>query len=111
MKFRNVMYQDAPDVEVNSGDNNTVPDQALSVKEILRRHTMQLPLPRKQVLFDTDGLPDGLETMSKTDLQIAKKKAENKVKQSQDRLAVIQAAKAKAERDLTFKNKNDEKEV
>jgi len=102
MRFRQKMYIDEPETEVSDGTSITVPDQTLTVHEIMRRHTMQLPVPQRQNINDTifENLPENLETMSKVELQQARIKAAAKVTETHRKLQAIAAAKEKAEREL-----------
>lgn len=49
-----------PKGEINTSPSETIPDQAMSLKTLLERHTRGMPLPNNQMnLFDEDyDLPD-----------------------------------------------------
>ena len=112
MKVRQQLYDDAPEYEPSDTTSITVPDQTLTVQEIMRRHTMQLPVPQRQNINDIyfENLPENLETMNKVELQQARIKAAAKVTETHRKLQAIAAAKEKAEKELNKPQNNNNNE-
>lgn len=58
-----------PNPETNSGLSETVPDQVLPIKELLRRHTQGLYVPTIQPVYDPDGEMPHPKSMDLVDVQ------------------------------------------
>lgn len=102
--------------EHNSGEQITVPDQTLTIKEIMQRHTMNIPMPQLRPHIFSDNipfdLPEGLESMSKLEIQEQLQKAKQKVRDTHTKMQAIAIAREKAKKHLsTLKTPKDEQEI
>lgn len=112
IKNINARYDGMDNEEKNSGESITIPDMTLTTQEILRRHSLNLPIPEKMALFDPlEGfLPDEFENIEKMNrLELLQMKAENeaKIQATQRKMEKFQRARAQAQRYTNTPEAND----
>lgn len=116
MRFRtnyNVRHEETGDYimlypEYNTGESMTVPNQAMSVQEIMLKHARGVPVPRTQNMFYSgDQLYPNIKAMTEMDVTDMLRKNEERMKELDAELdkkrakrkAAIEAAKkAKAKK-------------
>ena len=78
----------------------TIPDQTMSIKEILTRHAHGLPLGGSQEgLYDEEGTSEGIDirTLDLVDIQEMKRKTKNFIEDTQDYIKKKKSEKQKQE--------------
>jgi len=58
MYFKNIMNYEEYKGEVNNQPSQTIPDQAMSIKEILQRFARGLPIEQFSPKYDTDDVSE-----------------------------------------------------
>lgn len=58
MKFRNIINYEEYKGEINTQVSQTIPDQAMSIKEILERYARGLPIEQFKPNYDDDGVTE-----------------------------------------------------
>lgn len=80
MKFNNTFSQDSSYLEVNNEPSLTVPDQSLTVQEILDRFTRRLPTPHTpNLVYSDDDFPD-IRTLDLAEIQQLREDNLNEIK-------------------------------
>ncbi|QCS37364.1 hypothetical protein [Tortoise microvirus 93] len=80
-----VLGQQPYDYEEVYGPSETVPDQTLSLQEILYRHSRGLPIPSLSGTYSDEDLPD-LRTLDLSEIQEIKERNIDRIAQLRDEI-------------------------
>lgn len=110
MKFQTQADYDRFGVaEANSGKSQTVPDQVMSIKELLKRHQSGLIVHQYQPIYDEDGYMPDPRSMDLTDVDDLKRKNNEIIRETKEK-ARTNSGKSSKRSGSTQSNPEDGKE-
>ncbi|QCS37352.1 hypothetical protein [Tortoise microvirus 90] len=98
--------EQSTDLEKSGGISQTVPDQSLSLRELVTRQSQGLPIPMKHPIFSDQEIPD-LKKLDLAEIQELKEVAASQVNSLRQKLQQAELAERQAV--LAEKQKNLDK--
>lgn len=93
--------------EFNQKPSETVPDQSLSIKEIISRFASGKPLPQSETYYTDEVLPD-IKKLDLVDIHELKQNITSNIEESKNKLTKAQTDNKRNEEERRFQSRHQE---